>query len=72
MTSSPDMVSGAFQMLTALGIVLGGLLEALFKKGYRGLERTADSGDRQSIYRGKKKYRSGQGPRHHPGDRCFK
>ena len=26
MTSSPDMVSGAFQMLTALGIVLGGLL----------------------------------------------
>jgi len=26
MTSSPDLVSGAFQMLTALGIVLGGLL----------------------------------------------
>jgi len=26
MTSSPDVVSGAFQMLTALGIVLGGLL----------------------------------------------
>ena len=26
MNSSPDMVSGAFQMLTALGIVLGGLL----------------------------------------------
>lgn len=26
MNSSPDVVSGAFQMLTALGIVLGGLL----------------------------------------------
>ncbi len=26
MTSSPDVISGAFQMLTALGIVLGGLL----------------------------------------------
>lgn len=26
MNSAPDMVSGALQMLTALGIVLGGLL----------------------------------------------
>ena len=26
MNSAPDMLSGAFQMLTALGIVLGGLL----------------------------------------------
>jgi len=26
MNSAPDMVTGAFQMLTALGIVLGGLL----------------------------------------------
>jgi len=26
MNSSPDMVTGAFQMLTALGIVLGGLI----------------------------------------------
>ena len=42
MTSSPDMVSGAFQMLTALGIVLGGLLlifyfmKRYFNKGCRG------------------------------------
>ena len=35
MTSSPDMVSGAFQMLTALGIVLGGLfLIFYFMKRY--------------------------------------
>ena len=30
MNSTPDMMSGAFQMLTALGIVLGGLLVVLY------------------------------------------
>jgi flagellar protein FliO/FliZ len=30
MNSSPDVVSGAFQMLTALGIVLGGLLVVFY------------------------------------------
>ena len=30
MNSAPDMVSSAFQMLTALGLVLGGLLVVLY------------------------------------------
>jgi flagellar biosynthetic protein FliO len=30
MNSAPDVVSGAFQMLTALGIVLGGLLVVFY------------------------------------------
>jgi flagellar protein FliO/FliZ len=30
MNSAPDMITGAFQMLTALGIVLGGLILVLY------------------------------------------
>jgi flagellar protein FliO/FliZ len=48
MNSSPDMVSGAFQMLTALGIVLGGLLFVFyFMKRY--LKRDAGGRSRQLI-----------------------
>ena len=48
MTSSPDLVSGAFQMLTALGIVLGGLLLIFyFMKRY--LKRDVGGSSRQLI-----------------------
>lgn len=43
MNSAPDMVSGAFQMLTALGIILGGLLVVFyFMKRY--MKRDAGGG----------------------------
>ncbi|CAB1059707.1 hypothetical protein D1BOALGB6SA_4469 [Olavius sp. associated proteobacterium Delta 1] len=48
MNSSPDLVSGAFQMLTALGIVLGGLLLVFyFMKRY--LKRDVGGSSRQLI-----------------------
>ena len=48
MNSSPDMVTGAFQMLTALGIVLGGLLFVFyFMKRY--IKRDAAGRSRQLI-----------------------
>ena len=48
MNSSPDMVTGAFQMLTALGIVLGGLVFIFyFMKRY--LKRDVGGRSRQLI-----------------------
>lgn len=48
MNSSPDMITGAFQMLTALGIVLGGLLLVFyFIKRY--LKREGGGRSRQLI-----------------------
>lgn len=48
MNSSPDMITGAFQMLTALGIVLGGLLLVFyFIKRY--LKREGGGRSRQFI-----------------------
>ncbi len=48
MNSSPDMVTGAFQMLTALGIVLGGLIFVFyFMKRY--LKKDVGGRSRQLI-----------------------
>jgi flagellar protein FliO/FliZ len=48
MNSSPDMVTGAFQMLTALGVVLGGLL-FVFYFMKRFLKRDVGGRSRQLI-----------------------
>ena len=65
MNSAPEMLTGAFQMLTALGIVLGGLLLVFyFMKRYLKRDGRGSNGQLIKVIAnqyigGKKKYRSG-------------